>query len=83
MNNETSGENVAAYTVQEFCDAYQISKPKFYRMVRDGEAPQSIKIGNMRRIPISAAKAWEERFLEDTVVSPEDSESRRQRVRGG
>ena len=82
MNNETLGENVVAYTVQEFCNAYRISKPKFYRMVRAGEAPQSIKIGGTRRIPYSAAKDWEAKFLEDTVISPEDSESRRQRVRG-
>ena len=82
MNNETPGENVAAYTVQEFCDAYRISKPKFYRMVRNGEAPQSIKIGNVRRIPISAAKAWEERFLADSVVSPEDSQAARDKCRG-
>ena len=82
MNNETLGENVAAYTVQEFCDAYRISKPKFYRIGRNGEAPQSIKIGNVRRIPISAAKAWEERFLADSVVSPEDSQAARDKCRG-
>ena len=82
MNNETLVENVAAYTVQEFCDAYRISKPKFYRMVRNGEAPQSIKIGNVRRIPISAVKAWEERFLADSVVSPEDSQAARDKCRG-
>jgi len=81
MNNETS--EIVAYTVQEFCDAYRISKPKFYRMVRAGEAPQSIKIGGTRRIPISAAKSWEEEHLSDTVISPEESESRRQRVRNG
>jgi len=82
MNIKALGEHVVAYTVQEFCDAYRISKPKFYRMVRAGQAPQSIKIGGTRRIPYTAAKAWELKFLGDTVVTPEDSESRRQRVRG-
>jgi len=81
MSNEAS-ENAVAYTVQEFCDAYRISKPNFYRMVRSGNAPQSIKIGGTRRIPMSAAKAWEDKYLKDTVVTPEDSEARRQRVRG-
>jgi len=82
MSNEAQ-ENVVAYTVQEFCVAYRISKPNFYRMVRNGKAPQSIKIGGTRRIPISAAKSWEEKHLSDTVISPEESESRRQRVRNG
>ena len=81
MSSETS--EIVAYTVKEFCDAYRISKPNFYRMVRNGTAPQSIKIIGTRRIPISAAKAWEEKHLKDTVVSPEESESRRQRVRNG
>lgn len=80
MNNAVN-ESVVAYTVQEFCDAYRISKVNFYRMVRRGDAPQSIKLGGTRRIPISAAKAWEEKYLKDTVVSAEDSESHRQRVR--
>ena len=78
-----SQSNVTAYTIQEFCNAYRISKPKFYRMVHDGTAPQSIKIGGTRRIPFSAAKAWEERFLGDTVISPEVSADRRQRLGHG
>lgn len=75
--------SATAYTIKEFCAAYRISKPKFYRMVHDGTAPQSIKIGGTRRIPFSAAKAWEERFLGDTVIAPEVSRDRRERLGHG
>ena len=39
-------EQPAVYTVAGFCEAYQISKPTYYRMVRDGRAPQSIRLGH-------------------------------------
>ena len=73
----------AAYTVAGFCEAYQISKPTYYRMVRAGEAPQSIRLLHTVRIPYSAAKAWEDKYLGDTVIPPEISKDRSKRARGG
>lgn len=76
-------EQPAAYTVAGFCEAYQISKPTYYRMVRGGRAPQSIRLGSTVRIPYSAAKAWEAKHLADTVIPPEVSKERGKRARGG
>ena len=76
-------EQPAVYTVAGFCEAYQISKPTYYRMVRDGRAPQSIRLGHTVRIPYSAAKAWEDKYLGDTVIPLEMSKDRSKRARGG
>ena len=76
-------EAVGAFTVNEFCAAYKISKPKFYRMIRDGVAPKCVMLQNTRRIPYSAAREWEEKYLVDSVISPEVSEDRRKRALGG
>ena len=76
-------EQAGAYTVAGFCAAYHISKPTYYRMVRAGEAPQSIRLMHTVRIPYSAAKAWEDKYLGDTVIPPEISKDRSKRARGG
>jgi len=76
-------ESAGAYTVAGFCEAYQISKPTYYRMVRDGQAPQSIRLLHTVRIPYSAAKAWEDKYLDDTIIPPEISKDRSKRARGG
>lgn len=80
MTNQV--EAVGAFTVNEFCDAYRISKPKFYRMVHDGTAPKSIMLNSTRRIPYSAAREWEEKYLADSAISPDVSADRRKRAMG-
>jgi excisionase family DNA binding protein len=79
--NEEKPE-IAAYTIKEFCKAYRISKPTFYRLARIGQAPKCLRFGNTRRIPITAAIAWEKQHLADTVVMPEVSADRSKRARG-
>ncbi len=78
-----SAEQSGAYTVSEFCAAYRISKPTYFRMVRAGRAPQSIRLLHTVRIPYSAAKVWEDKYLGDTVIPPEISKDRSKRARGG
>jgi excisionase family DNA binding protein len=85
MNNKSNDEKpeIAAYTIKEFCNAYRISKPTFYRLARIGQAPKCLRFGSTRRIPLTAAIAWEKQFLADTVVAPDVSEDRSKRARGG
>jgi excisionase family DNA binding protein len=53
-----------AFSIKEFCDAYGISKPTYYRMAARGEAPQVIRVGSRRvLIPKAAAEAWEKTRL--------------------
>src|SRR5260370_19661469 len=35
----------AAYTVQEFCEAFRLSRATFYNLVRRGEGPRLLRVG--------------------------------------
>jgi predicted DNA-binding transcriptional regulator AlpA len=47
-----------AYTIPEFCDAYSISRSKFYEMRKAGSGPQIMKVGRRTLISVEAATAW-------------------------
>jgi len=46
-----------AFTVDEFCKAYSISRGFAYLQMKSG-ALRSVKIGAKRLIPTDAAEAW-------------------------
>jgi excisionase family DNA binding protein len=54
------GGEQQAYTVQEFCRAYAISRKSLYDLWKTGEGPASYKIGRSRRISRRAAEAWQQ-----------------------
>jgi excisionase family DNA binding protein len=41
----------AAYTVQEFCEAFRLSHATFYNLVRRGEGPRLLRVG--RKVLVS------------------------------
>lgn len=47
-----------AFTVEEFCEAYRISRAIFYALRQQGKGPRIMNVG--RRTPISeeAAREW-------------------------
>jgi predicted DNA-binding transcriptional regulator AlpA len=49
-----------AYTVDEFCRAYAISRKALYDLWKIGQGPVSYKIGRSRRVSRSAAEAWQQ-----------------------
>lgn len=51
----------AAYTIDTFCDAYEISRATYYRLKTAGQGPEEIYIGNSPRITVAAAQEWERR----------------------
>lgn len=51
-------QNKAAYSIQGFCDAHEISRGLFYKLLNSGKAPRTIKVGNRRIITGEAAKDW-------------------------
>jgi hypothetical protein len=48
----------AAYTINEFCDAYRISRGKLYQLWAQGIGPRWVNIGKKRIITIEAAGDW-------------------------
>lgn len=47
-----------AVTIAEFCRAWNISVPTFYRWKKQGLAPDVLSIGGVRRITREAEAAW-------------------------
>jgi excisionase family DNA binding protein len=41
----------AAYTVQEFCEAFRLSRATFYNLARRGEGPRLLRVG--RKVLVS------------------------------
>jgi hypothetical protein len=48
----------AAYSVDEFCEAYGISRCSLYTLWKSDIGPEYLLIGSRRRITVEAAKKW-------------------------
>ena len=51
-----------AYTIPEFCEAYQISRSKLYDDLKHGHGPRIMKVGRRTLISVEAATAWRRRL---------------------
>jgi hypothetical protein len=49
---------LAAYSVQEFCDAHRISRSKFYELRAKGLAPDEMDLDGKKTISAEAAARW-------------------------
>jgi len=47
-----------AYTIDDFCKVYSISKSFFYKLMKDGRAPQIMKVGKRTLVSSEAAETW-------------------------
>ena len=47
-----------AYTITEFCAAYRISRPHYFRVRADGRGPRETRIGAKIIISRADADAW-------------------------
>lgn len=71
----TSNENAlvverAAFSVDEFCAAHTITKPLFYKLVKNGQGPRIMKAGTRTLISIEAAADWRRAMEEGAVLMP-------------
>jgi excisionase family DNA binding protein len=57
VNPANSGPRHMALTIREFCDAYHVSLPTYYRQIRTGRL-RAVKIGKRVLIPTANAEAW-------------------------
>ncbi len=59
------------YTIPEFCDAYSISRSKFYEILKAGFGPRIMKVGRRTLISVEAAEKWRARI--EASSNPGDS----------
>lgn len=58
LEHQAARDVAHGYTIPEFCTQYRISKSMFYRLQRDGEGPELMKVGKRTIISHEAARAW-------------------------
>lgn len=47
-----------AYTIDSFCELHSISKSFFYKLIKQGKAPKTMKVGKRILISSDAAQTW-------------------------
>lgn len=50
------------YSVQEFCDAHQVGRNLFYKMLAAGIGPKILKLGRRTLITHEAAACWRQKM---------------------
>lgn len=60
----------AVYSVKTFCDAHDITKVTFYKLLKDGTAPRIMKVGARTLISLEAAADWRRQMEEGAHVMP-------------
>ena len=58
-----------AYTINEFCKTYDISRSTFYKLQAIGKAPQIFSLGRRILISASAAEEWLIKMENEKTIS--------------
>ena len=51
------------FSVDTFCEAYQISRALFYKLLKDGRGPAIMKVGRRTLVSRAAANEWQHRMV--------------------
>ncbi len=60
--NPSPAAEQAAYSIEAFCRAHNISRPFLYQCWKRGEGPEVMHIGRRRLITVEAASAWRQKL---------------------
>lgn len=74
MNKEHAAKRateLAAYTVDAFCEAHGIGRNLFYRAIREGWGPVTFLCGNKRLTSVEAAARWRAEMETRTNGTPD------------
>jgi hypothetical protein len=66
---------IGAYTIKEFCAAFRLSVPMFYKLRERGDAPDVMKVGARTLVSIEAVERWR-RQRERAARSPSKKKGR-------
>jgi hypothetical protein len=47
-----------SFSIDEFCSDEGLSRSFFYKLDAQGKAPETYKVGKLRRMTLEARKAW-------------------------
>lgn len=58
------------FTIYEFCNLHKVSKTTFYEMLKTGDAPRVMKVGNKTLISAEAAADWRRKMEQPAKWKP-------------
>lgn len=64
---------IQAYDIDSFCEAHGISRPFFYKLLKNGLGPKTVKLGTKTLITAGAAAQWR-RDLENRVSAADKAQ---------
>jgi len=76
VRNRGPPQEAAAFTINEFCQRFRVSRSALYALWRAGRGPKIFRIGRSARISTDAAKEWvaeREAATVQTVTGDDDA----------
>jgi len=58
MTIETKPLTKRAFTVDEFCEIYNVGRTRFYEILNEGIGPKTKRVGKRLLIPVVEAEKW-------------------------
>jgi hypothetical protein len=58
-----------AFSIEKFCEAYDISRPTLYKLWAEGNGPEFMQVGRRKIIPVEASNAWRQRMTQRAEVN--------------
>ena len=77
---QTSDYEQQVFTVSEFCIRNRISRPTFFKLMRNGRGPRVMRLGHIARISIDAERDWR-KAMEAEAASEKESLEHQRRVK--
>lgn len=50
------------FTIEQFCDSHNVSRSRFYELLKSGNGPAIMKVGHRTFISAEAAAEWRRRM---------------------
>jgi hypothetical protein len=60
---------LAAYSIDTFCNAHDITRGFLYQLWKEGRGPDSMTVGRRRLISREEARRWRERMTRETAAA--------------
>ena len=67
-NKQEHAKEAASLTISTFCKRNELSRSKFYALVKQGLGPTMMDLSGMKRISIDAERRWQ-RACEERVAT--------------
>jgi hypothetical protein len=56
--SDTESPQALAFSIAEFCSLHRISRPYFYKIMKNGLGPRVMIVGGRTLVSVEAAAAW-------------------------